>query len=250
MHPAAQWEAITQISLDELRTQLDERPTEPYLTGLPWVGAARFINADPAYVNFQNGIGIRALVQYTQSGSPVVDGELLYQFVGLTDDREYLVHAAFALDSSLISADADRDTDFNFNAYVEYQIFSDHAFQDNLSVLLSTAPDNTFTPRLSDVDTFIKSLRVDTVEWCGETPSLLSVGDTVQQRLDVPLRVRDSANGRVIINFLPDEEAVIVDGPECVNGVVWWNAFRVNHWSGWVAELEGETYYLTEVNES
>lgn len=250
VHPAAEWEDITQIPLDDLRTQLDDRPANPYLTGLPLMGAARLLNVEPTYVVFQNGSGIRALVQYIQSGAPVVDGELIYQFVGMTDDRKYLVHAAFPLTSTLLPTDADRDTQFNFDTYTEYLTVSDNAFPQVIADVLATVPDTAFTPRLGDLDTFMASLRVDEPPaWCGEVPSRLSPNDTVQQAIDVTLRVRDSANGKTTNSFYPGEEAAIIDGPVCVAGVVWWKVFRVNAWSGWVAELEGDAYYLEKVNE-
>ncbi len=250
VHPAEEWESLTGLTLDDLRTQLNDRPNAPYLTGLPGVGAARYLEVNPTYVDFQNGGGVRALVQYTQSGAPVVDGELIYLFAGLTDDRAYLVHAAFALDSTLLPSDAARDERFDFDAYLEYQIVSDNAFQTAISSVLSAAPDETFTPHVSDLDALVASLRVEAPELCGEVPSLLAVGDTVQQALEgVPLRVRDSANGTMTNSFYPGEEAVIVAGPECIDGIVWWDVFREGEWGGWVAELEDDTYYLTEIND-
>ena len=250
IYPAEEWESITDISLDDLRTLLDERPDTPYLTALPDVGAARFLDADLTYLDFQNGSGIRALVQYSQSGAPVVDGELWYQFVGMTDDGEYLIHAAFALESTLLPTAAERDEIFNFDAYSEYQIVTTQAFMPTLADILTTVPDQTFTPPLSDLDNLITSLQIDTPAWCGEMPSLLTVFDTVEQSLeDAPLRVRDRPNGTVISQFMPGEEASITGGPECIDGIVWWEAFRVDEWVGWVAELEGEVYYLNEVDE-
>lgn len=119
-----------------------------------------------------------------------------------------------------------------------------------MSEMLATAPDQSFTPPISELDSLINSLLVEIPEWCSAVPSLLGNGDTVQTTLETsPLRVRDSADGTPVDNFLPGETAVIIGEPVCIDGIVWWHAIQVDEWVGWIAELEGDTYYLERVTE-
>jgi len=247
VHPAEEWEVYTEISLDDLRTLLDEQPDDLFLTGLPFFGAARVIDTQREYINFQNGTGVRSLVYYSQSYAPVTDGRLVYLFSGMTDDRNYLVHIAFALDSAMLPDDTTLNENFNYGAYLAY---SPDLFRDNMRQMISLAPDGMFRPRPSDIDQLIESLYVGEPELCGELPSLVSVGDTVRQALDNdPLRVRDGANGTMIESFLPGEEAVVINGPECIDGIVWWQIFRENDWNGWVAEAAGDTYFIEPIDQ-
>jgi len=246
VHPADEWEQYTELSLDDLRAMLDERTDSPLLIGLPLFGAGRAFEVRSKYIDFQNGSGVRSLVQYSQSGAPPVDGNLIYLFSGMTDDQTYVLHIAFALDSALLPDSDTMMQQFDFDAFGDYGLES---FSPSMISLLSTAPDETFRPRLSDLDILIESLMVDDFELCGAVPSVLKVGDTVRQVLDnSPLRVRDAANGQTIESFLPSEEAVVIDGPICIDGVVWWQVIRLDHWAGWVAELQDDAYYLERVD--
>ncbi len=247
VYPVQAWEDVTGILMDDLRELLAERPEEPVMAGLPEINAALALVAREAYIDFQNGSGVRSIVRYTQAPIPPADGDLIYFFAGLTDDEQYLVHVAFALDSVLIPNNDVMYELFNFEQSMDYF----ELLYTTLDAMIMRAPDEAFYPRLSDVDALVESLFVgDVPEFCGDVPSLLAIDDTVEQVLEVdPLRVRVSPNGEVIDEFLPDEEAVVVDGPECVNGVVWWQVIRVDEWVGWVAELQGDSYYLMRVND-
>lgn len=248
VYEADAWDSVSIAPIDDLRTLLDEHPDAPALTGLAPINAGRLLTTLVAYQDFQNGQGVRGIVRYAQAPIPVADGELIYLFAGLTDDRKYLVHVAFPLDSALIPTREALDERFNASLFFDYDY---QIFNSSIATMLTNAPDEMFRPRLSDIDALIASLHVgEAPELCGELPSRLEVDDTVRQALENdPLRVRDTANGEVIESFFPGEEGIITAGPECIDGIVWWQVIHPDAWVGWVAETQGDRYFLEPVDD-
>ena len=79
--------------------------------------------------------------------------------------------------------------------------------------------------------------------------SNLRVGDTAMVSQDPPLpnRVRQTPNkqGEVLGQIPPGENLLILDGPECANGWVWWYISAENqNLSGWTAEGDETSYWL------
>jgi hypothetical protein len=141
-------------NIDALKLALTTKPTDG--EGAPVVdifNAARMYTSNVAYLQFQNGEGIRFLTQYGQAVSPLGWPMMFYTFQGITDDGRYLVSAMLpATHPSLPHPD---------------QVTMDQAFMDNwetyvaeTEALLNAEPDNSFLPPLALLDGMIESLMV------------------------------------------------------------------------------------------
>ncbi|MBR6089587.1 MAG: hypothetical protein IKP86_06615 [Anaerolineaceae bacterium] len=74
--------------------------------------------------------------------------------------------------------------------------------------------------------------------------SHLSVGDHAEVRIQVGLKMRkDPAGKETGVQAFPGRDVKIIGGPECVNGVVWWEIEFLGY-TGWSMEGKDGTYYL------
>jgi hypothetical protein len=76
-------------SFDELRATLEQRP-EP----VTWFQHSP-LHAREAYLDFANGAGVRALIQYMQDVFFYTNNGLIYEFNGLTEDGHYFVSVRY-----------------------------------------------------------------------------------------------------------------------------------------------------------
>ena len=89
--------------LQRLKEQIAARPSQvqgcipqPPLSAFYTTCSHQQFNANLAYVNFQNGSGVRFVTVYAiQDGAPVSNERLAYVFQGFTDDGRYYVSASF-----------------------------------------------------------------------------------------------------------------------------------------------------------
>jgi hypothetical protein len=82
--------------------------------------------------------------------------------------------------------------------------------------------------------------------------SRLRIGDTTEVSSDPPLanRVRSEPlmDAEVLGFIQPGEDALVVDGPGCSNGWVWWKVeSKETDAAGWTAEGDSSTYWLVPV---
>jgi len=82
--------------------------------------------------------------------------------------------------------------------------------------------------------------------------SRLHVGDTAAVSTDPPLanRIRkDAALDAEVLGFIqPVETALVLEGPACTNGWVWWRVrATANGVEGWTAEGDSSSYWLIPV---
>lgn len=96
--PVAEYEAMNDEAarqIAELRALLDERPPLAEHAGdlpdLPVPNAGQVMQAQPAYVDFDGGAGVRYLTMHVQDTVPVTNQGLAYSFQGLTDDGAYFI---------------------------------------------------------------------------------------------------------------------------------------------------------------
>ena len=143
---------------DLLKQIIQNKPADPGSVPLlpPWNAAQVFL-AKPAYLDFQNGSGIRYLTQYGQSYAPINNQDLFYSFQGLTSDGRYWVSAILPVSHPSLQAAADNPmpSDFsefaeNFNQYIEL-----------IKANLNTQPEDTFTPSLAELDAMMQSMLVE-----------------------------------------------------------------------------------------
>jgi len=62
---------------------------------LPWLNSAQVFCAQPQYVEFNGGKGIRYLTAFSQGVDPLLDSNIFYTFQGLSDDGEIYFSAVF-----------------------------------------------------------------------------------------------------------------------------------------------------------
>jgi hypothetical protein len=95
-----------------LRDLLKERPeltsdsgferTQNPLPILPLQNAAQVLVAQPQYIRFGNGEGVRYITFYSQSFLPLNSADLFYVFTGMSDDGAYAIGAIFPLEAGFL----------------------------------------------------------------------------------------------------------------------------------------------------
>jgi hypothetical protein len=159
IYPVAEFEAVSEYAADtiaHLRQLLADRPATPgTIPPLPPFNAEQLMRAQVAYIDFQNGTGVRFLTQYAQAYVPINNHELFYTFQGLTDDGHTYVAAILPVSHPGLPADqtayeGDPNTlARNFDAYIA-----------GVEEQLDAQGASSFTPDLSLLDTMLQSLEV------------------------------------------------------------------------------------------
>ena len=146
--------AVERVS--QLRALLEARPALPAGAPpfLPVFNAAQLGQAKMAFLDFQNGSGIRFLTQFGQAFWPFNNRGMVYAFIGLTDDGRYLVSALMPLAHPAL------------DIYDDFQPADD--FYDDAETflrgqvdMLNAQPDSSFLPSLELLDGLLASVRVD-----------------------------------------------------------------------------------------
>jgi WD40 repeat protein len=79
----------------------------------------------------------------------------------------------------------------------------------------------------------------------------LAIGNLIQLIGNVPNRVRSAPQKgeNVVGQFVADETYILLDGPVCAEGLVWWEIAdpRLPGGSGWTAEGDGQEYWLEPI---
>ncbi len=144
--------------LATLERVLANRPDPAGLAGelpvLPDVGASPAFQSNIEYVDFEAGSGVRYLTVMRQDVSPMLQRELRYIFMGLTDDGRFLVTFAAPLTTAVLPESADLSGD-EYNEFAETydQYLSD------LIAELEAADD--FAPALKALDTMLGTLTIE-----------------------------------------------------------------------------------------
>lgn len=117
-------------------------------------------------IQFQNGKGIRYLVQFDQAPLPANNAAIYYYFHGLTDDGLFYIQAFLPIHASFLVAD-DQPTSITPPDGVQFDWTDFNQGFENFSVYreainrkLDTAEPGMFTPSLADLDALIRSIRV------------------------------------------------------------------------------------------
>lgn len=84
------------------------------------------------------------------------------------------------------------------------------------------------------------------VDCPGALPSRLRVGDTARVVSDPdPVRARATpGNGEIVTLLYRDYALPIIGGPQCIDGVLWWQVQLREGEEAWVAEGVGDEYFL------
>lgn len=144
--------------ITKLQQFLKDRPANisgsiPFLPIFP---AAQAMRAQVAYLNFQNGSGVRFLTQYGQAATPINNNEMFYTFQGITLDGHYYVsvmmpisHSSLPADGSKIPGDDPSAFANNYPSYIQ-----------KLEQQLGEAVSSSFNPSLELLDTLVQSLSI------------------------------------------------------------------------------------------
>jgi hypothetical protein len=140
--------------LDELRATIDNQPADPEVYVSHFFNAMQYFAAQEAYVDFQNGSGVRYISQYGQAAVPIGYPEMFYTFQGLTDDNAHYISVVmpvshpFLPDTSTVTLD---------------QAFYDNweTYIDNTTTLLDGQPPESFVPSLLELDALVATLYLD-----------------------------------------------------------------------------------------
>lgn len=130
---------------------------EETLSFLPVFNAAQVLIAQPRYVEFENGLGVRYLTYFAQDAYPLSDTSVFYTFQGLTLDSQYYVVAIFPLKTPLFPA----EDQLNLSAedYDNFIATFDSYLNDSI-LALDILPAEVFTPNLALLDALLVSLNV------------------------------------------------------------------------------------------
>ncbi len=157
LYPVAELEAFNlgagQIATD-LEILLDNQIVGEYLPFLPLFNAAQVMHSKVAFLEFENGSGVRFLTQFDQAPIPINNFELIYTFQGLTNDGKYYIAAIFPITHPDLPDD---------NMVDSSQEFDPEAFSAQMSesvMNLGNFSDKDFSPTLIDLDAVIKSINV------------------------------------------------------------------------------------------
>ena len=93
-------ETVEQVR-DLLHARINQEPFEVALPLLPPLEGSDPHHAQAAFVDFDGGSGVRTLVVYTGANG---SGTLVYRFVGLTNDGDYLMSMTFPLQINAVAA--------------------------------------------------------------------------------------------------------------------------------------------------
>ena len=141
--------------IDNLAALLETKPADPESIPNPdlW-GAAQFISCQKAYVDFQNGSGVRYVTQWGQAAYPIGYPQMFYSFRGLTADGAYYVHVMLSVGHDALpdASSVTMDDDF-YNNYVTYA--------EEQEAFLESQPPASFRPSLLVLDAFVQSIRVE-----------------------------------------------------------------------------------------
>ncbi len=147
--------AAEKITMLKLTLSTRESPSsDEILPFLPLWNAGQVFHSNFAYLDFQNGSGIRYLTQYGQDVYPINNYSLFYTFQGLTSDERFYIAAIFPVSTPALPDPETMELDQQFyDTYLEYI--------EETKFLLETQPFDTFTPNLNTLDLLIESLRIE-----------------------------------------------------------------------------------------
>jgi hypothetical protein len=147
--------------LEDLRRLLETQPdlaerctrTAPVsgdlgLPFLPWLNSAQVFCAQPQYIEFNGGKGIRYLTAFSQGIEPLVDPSIFYTFQGISEDGEFYFSAVFPVLPGIFPLE--------IHPGVEGQQ-PQNMTAEQLSAL-NAQPGDLFQPALGQLDALVSSL--------------------------------------------------------------------------------------------
>ncbi len=158
--PVAEYETLnpdTAGMFADMEQLLAQRPADPQgIPFLPFFNAAQKISANVAYLDFQNGSGVRFVTQYGQDIGPINNFEAFYTFQGMTADGSLWVAAILPISNPVLAASPADTPGGDMQAFVDN--YGDYIA--GLTQTLNAQPDASFTPSLTLLDALVRSITV------------------------------------------------------------------------------------------
>ena len=224
VYPFAEFEAVSEYAgrtIADLRQLLVDRPAAPeQIPFLPLFHAGQMMRAQIAYIDFQNGKGVRFLTQYAQAYLPINNHELFYTFQGQTNDGQYYVAAILPVSHPTLPADqtayAGGDLDMlvqHFDTYIA-----------DIERQLNAQDGSSFTPDLSLLDAMIQSLEVEPSPTL--SPSLSRPTATARTGEPTPVQQEPGEEKQVMLTAEPTPTPSFPDLPDLAPPADGWIAFE------------------------
>lgn len=141
----------TQPDLAERCTQTRPAGGTLYLPFLPWLNEAQVFCAQPQYVEYNGGKGIRYLTAFSQGITPLTDPSIFYTFQGLSQDGEIYFSAILPVMTGIFPLE--------IHPGVDGQL-PQNMTPEQLSALNAQAGD-LFQPALGQLDALVKSININ-----------------------------------------------------------------------------------------
>lgn len=143
-------------SISGLQALLASRslPASGALPFLPVFNAAQMAQIKPAFLDFQNGSGVRFITQFGQAFWPIYNKGMIYTFQGLTADGNYYVSIIMPLSHPELAKYDNFKPDASFYDNAEQ-------FMKDQTAMLNSQPEGSFTPLIPDLDAMVGSLKVE-----------------------------------------------------------------------------------------
>jgi len=126
---------------------------------IPLVPVARPFQAAPEFLDFQNGVGVRFVTTYAQDTIVVLADTPVYEFMGITNDGQWLVSAQISLSSDLFPTLPPDELPYTNTTYLDYLREVEAQIDNNANDVTA------FFPNLTAVDAMIESLLVEPREF-------------------------------------------------------------------------------------
>lgn len=117
---------------------------------LPWLNSAQVFCAQPQYIEFNGGKGLRYLTAFSQSIEPLMDPSIFYTFQGLSQDGQFYFSAVFPVLTGVFPLEV--------HPGVEGQL-PQNMTAEQLRALYAQ-PGDLFQPALGQLDALVSSLEV------------------------------------------------------------------------------------------
>ena len=114
------------------------------------------LHTQVAFVDFENGRGVRFLTEYAQYFAPINNTDLFYTFQGLTSDGQYYVAAILPVAHPSLPADASQIPGDDPEAFADIY----DTYVNDIALQLAAYDAAEFTPDLALLDAMIASLEV------------------------------------------------------------------------------------------
>jgi hypothetical protein len=160
--PTTEYQAVNEFAAERitaLQQFLTDKPASPTeeIPFLPLWPAAQVFRAQVAYLDFQNGTGVRFLTMYSQAIVSINNHDIFYTFQGLTTDGTHYISVIMPVSHPDLPADDMEGVGEDFEAFANnYETYLQETIQN-----LDSQPPDSFSPSLTLLDEMIQSLLVE-----------------------------------------------------------------------------------------